>query len=196
VRVLGINGSPHRNGNTSVMLGWVFEELGTEGITTEIFSLAGKPIAGCIDCKKCFASKDRRCGATGDALNEVIAKLVEADGVVIGAPTYFANVSGTVKSLIERVGMVNIANDGMLKRKVGAAAIVARRGGAIDAFNAVNHLFLHAQMIVPGSSYWNMGYGWHGRDVENDAEAEQTMRTLGRNIAWLLKKTVDEASGG
>ena len=189
MRVLGINGSPHRNGNTSVMLGWVFEELEVEGISTEIFSLAGKPIAGCIDCKRCFANKDKRCGVTDDALNEVIAKLVEADGVVIGAPTYFANVSGTVKSLIERVGMVNIANDWMLKRKVGAAAIVARRGGAIDAFNAVNHLFLHAQMIVPGSSYWNMGYGWHGRDVENDAEAQQTMRTLGQNIAWLLKRT-------
>jgi multimeric flavodoxin WrbA len=195
MRVLGINGSPHRNGNTSVMLGWVFEELEGAGISTEIFSLAGKPIAGCIDCKKCFANKDRRCGVTDDALNEVIARLVEADGVVIGAPTYFANVSGTVKSLIERVGMVNIANDCMLKRKVGAAAIVARRGGAIDAFNAVNHLFLHAQMIVPGSSYWNMGYGWHGRDVENDAEAQQTMRTLGQNIAWLLKRTVAPSEG-
>ncbi|MFH0915695.1 MAG: flavodoxin family protein [bacterium] len=192
MRVLGINGSPHKDGNTSVMLGWVLDELEGEGISTELFHLAGRPLAGCIDCRKCFQTKDKRCGGSPDALNEVIEKILDAEGVVIGAPTYFANVSANVKALLERVGMVNIANDWMLKRKVGAAAIVARRGGAIDAFNAVNHLFLHAQMIVPGSSYWNMGYGWHGRDVEQDAEAEQTMRTLGQNIAWVLKRTVSD----
>lgn len=193
MRVLGINGSPHRNGNTSVMLEWVLGELESEGISTEIFHLAGKPLAGCIDCRKCFQNKDKRCGVSSDALNDAIEKILEADGVVIGAPTYFANVSANVKALLERVGMVNIANDWMLKRKVGAAAIVARRGGAIDAFNAVNHLFLHAQMIVPGSTYWNMGYGWHDRDVEEDAEAERTMRTLGQNIAWVLQRTVSDS---
>jgi multimeric flavodoxin WrbA len=121
-------------------------------------------------------------------MNDLIDRVVAADGLVIAAPTYFANVPANVKAVIERLGYVNIANGGMLKRKVGAAAIVARRGGAIDAFNAVNHLFLHAQMIVPGSSYWNMGYGWHGQEVKDDAEAERTMRTLGQNIAWLLGK--------
>ncbi len=190
MRVLGINGSPHRNGNTSVMLEWVLGELEAEGISTEVFDLAGKPLAGCIDCRKCFQTKDRRCGGSADALNDVIEKILEADGVVIGAPTYFANVPANVKALIERVGFVNVANEGMLKRKVGAAAIVARRGGAIDAFNAVNHLFLHAQMIVPGSTYWNMGYGLRDQDVRGDEEAERTMRTLGQNIAWVLKKTV------
>lgn len=195
MRVLGINGSPHSDGNTAVMLDWVLGELREEGISTEILSLAGRPLAGCIDCRKCFENKDRRCGVSSDALNDVIDKILAADGVVIGAPTYFANVSGNVKALLERVGMVNIANDWMLKRKVGAAAIVARRGGAIAAFDAVNHLFLHAQMIVPGSSYWNMGYGWHGRDVENDREAEQTMRTLGQNIAWVLNRTVQDPAG-
>lgn len=175
------------------MLEWVLGELESEGISTEIFHLAGKPLTGCIDCRKCFQNKDKRCGVSSDALNDAIEKILEADGVVIGAPTYFANVSANVKALLERVGMVNIANDWMLKRKVGAAAIVARRGGAIDAFNAVNHLFLHAQMIVPGSTYWNMGYGWHDRDVEEDAEAERTMRTLGQNIAWVLKRTVSDS---
>lgn len=194
MRVLGINGSPHRNGNTAVMLEWVLGELETEGISTEVFHLAGKPLAGCIDCRKCFQNKDRRCGAAPDALNDVMERILASDGVVIGAPTYFANVSANVKALLERVGLVNIANDGLLKRKVGAAAIVARRGGAIDAFNAVNHLFLHAQMIVPGSSYWNMGYGWHDREVEQDAEAERTMRTLGQNIAWVLKRTASDTS--
>jgi multimeric flavodoxin WrbA len=190
MRVLGINGSPHRNGNTSVMLGWVLEELETEGVETEVFDLAGKPLTGCIDCRRCFTNKDKKCGVTSDALNDVIERILAADGVVIGSPTYFCNVPATVKALIERVGFVNIANDGMLKRKVGAAAIVARRGGAIDTFNAVNHLFLHAQMIVPGSSYWNMGYGARDQEVRSDAEAERTMRTLGQNIAWVLRKTL------
>ena len=187
--VLGINGSPHRNGNTAVMLEWVLDEVGREGLETEVFSLAGKQLAGCIDCRRCFANKDRKCGGAEDSLNEVLEHILAADAVVIGAPTYFANVPANVKALLERVGMVNVANDWMLKRKVGAAAIVARRGGAIDAFNAVNHLFLHAQMIVPGSSYWNMGYGRIGREVEADAEAERTMRTLGQNIVWVLRKT-------
>ena len=188
MKVVGVNGSIRSNGNTSVMLGWVLAELETEGIETEVFNLAGKPIAGCIDCKRCFSNKNRRCGVTTDAMNDLIDKVVEADGLVIAAPTYFANVPAGVKAVIERLGYVNIANGGMLKRKVGAAAIVARRGGAIDAYTAVNHLFLHAQMNVPGSSYWNMGYGWHDQEVKGDEEGERTMRVLGQNMAWLLKK--------
>jgi multimeric flavodoxin WrbA len=192
VRVLGINGSPRRDGNTSVVLGWVLDELEKHGVETEVFDLAGKPIAGCIDCGRCFRNQDQKCSQTSDALNDIIGKVLQADGLAIATPTYFANIPANVKAVIERLGYVNIANGWMLKRKVGAAAIVARRGGAIDAFNAVNHLFLHAQMIVPGSSYWNMGYGWHGKEVEKDAEAEQTMRTLAQNMAWVLSKTATE----
>ena len=186
---LGINGSPHRDGNTAIMVGWVLEELAAQGIETEVFHLAGKPLRGCIDCGRCFVNQDKRCNMRTDALNDVLDRILAADAVIIGAPTYFANVPAGVKALIERVGMVNVANGCMLKRKVGAAAISARRGGAIDAFNAVNHLFLHAQMIVPGSSYWNMGYAPRGSDVKEDDEAERTMRTLGQNIAWVLEKT-------
>ena len=189
MRLLAINGSPHSNGNTSVMLGWVLDEAQREGLETELFSLAGKPLAGCVDCRRCISRKDRTCGGADDALNEIIGRILAADAVVIGAPTYFANIPANVKALIERVGFVNGANGGMLKRKVGAAAVVARRGGAIDAFTAINHLFLHAEMIVPGSSYWNMGYGRADQEVLGDAEAERTMRTLARNIAWVLRKT-------
>jgi multimeric flavodoxin WrbA len=192
MRVLGINGSPHRSGNTSVMLGWALEELQADGIETELFELAGRPIVGCVDCRRCFNNKDKRCAVTSDAFNEIIEKMLAADGVLIAAPTYVANIPANVKAVIERAAYVNKANDWMLKRKVGAAVIVARRGGAMDAFNAINHLFLHAQMIIPGSSYWNMGYGWRGQDVLEDAEAQATMRTLGQNVAWLLEKTAGE----
>lgn len=190
MRVLGINGSPRRDGNTAVMVGWVLDELQTLGVETEIYHLAGKPLRGCIDCRRCFTNQDQRCNMRGDALNDVIERIMAADGVVIGAPTYFANVPAEVKALIERVGMVATANNHMLKRKVGAAAVSARRGGAIDTFTAINHLFLHAEMIVPGSCYWNMGYAPNGRDIDQDAEAERTMRTLGQNMFWLLERIV------
>jgi multimeric flavodoxin WrbA len=192
MRVLGINGSPHRNGNTAVMLGWALEELRANGVETELFDLAGKPIAGCIDCRRCFTNKDQRCAVSSDAFNDIMEKLLASDGVLIAAPTYVANIPANVKAVIERAAYVNKANDWMLKRKIGASVIVARRGGAIDAFNAINHLFLHAQMIIPGSSYWNMGYGWRDQDVLEDAEAQATMRTLGQNVAWLLQKTVGD----
>jgi multimeric flavodoxin WrbA len=188
MRVLGINGSPHRNGNTAVMLEWALEELRTCGVETERFDLAGKPIAGCIDCRRCFTNKDRRCAHDSDAFNEILGKILAADGVLIAAPTYLANVPANVKAVLERAAYVNKANDWLLKRKVGASIVVARRGGAIDAFTAINHLFLYAQMIVPGSCYWNMGYGWRDQDVLADEEAQLTMRTLGQNMAWLLEK--------
>lgn len=192
MRVLGINGSPHRNGNTAVMLGWALDALQATGVETELYQLAGKPIAGCIDCRRCFTNKDRRCSVDSDSFNEILGKIIASDGVLIAAPTYVANIPANVKAVIERTAYVNKANDWMLKRKVGASIIVARRGGAIDAFNAINHLFLHAQMIIPGSCYWNMGYGWRDQDVLSDEEAQVTMRTLGENVAWLLEKTRGE----
>ncbi len=194
MRVLGINGSPRRDGNTGVMVGWVLDELTKLGVETEMFHLAGKPLRGCIDCRRCFVNKDQRCNMRGDALNSIIERMMGADAMVIGAPTYFANVNAEVKALIERVGMVAAANDHMFKRKVGAAVVSARRGGAIDTFNAINHLYLHAEMIVPGSSYWNMGFAPKGRDIEDDAEAERTMRTLGQNMFWVLEKIVPAAT--
>jgi multimeric flavodoxin WrbA len=190
MKVLGINGSPHRNGNTAVMLEWALDALRENGAETERYDLAGRPIAGCIDCRRCFTNKDSRCAVGVDCFNEVFEKIIAADGVLIAAPTYVANIPASVKAMIERIAYVNKANDWVLKRKVGASIVVARRGGAIDAFNAINHVFLHAGMIIPGSCYWNMGYGWRDQDVLADQEAQVTMRTLGENVAWLLRKTL------
>jgi len=188
MKVVAFNASARKNGNTAILLNKVLEELKAEGIRTELVQLAGKPLQGCRACYKCFEKKNRRCVVTKDVLNDCIAKMEEADGILLGSPTYFSDVSAAMRALIERVGFVGRANDCMLKRKVGAAVVAVRRAGGIRAFDSIN-LFLHyMQMIMPGSSYWSIGVGRDPGDVLKDTEGLQTMQTLGRNMAWLLKK--------
>lgn len=187
-KVIAFNGSARKHGNTAMLIDTVLRELISEGIETEVYDLAGKPIKGCIACYQCFKNKDRRCAVEDDVLNECIARMIEADGILLGSPTYFADVSAAMKALIERSGMVSRANDDMLRRKVGAGIVAARRAGAAHVFSSLNYFFLISQMIVPGSSYWNIGIGREPGEVKNDSEGLQTMKTLGQNIAWLLKK--------
>jgi multimeric flavodoxin WrbA len=188
MKVIAFNGSARKDGNTSILLNMVFEELKAEGIETEIYTLAGKPIQGCIACYKCFENKNKRCAVEKDIINECIQKMIEADGILLGSPTYFADVSAGMKALIERCGMVSRANGDMLKRKVGAGVVAVRRAGAMHVFNSLNSFFLINQMIIPGSSYWNLAIGRQPGEVNNDAEGVQTMKNLGKNMAWLLKK--------
>lgn len=188
MKVIGINGSARKGGNTATMINTVFGELENEGIQTEMIDLAGKKMHGCIACMKCFKNKDQKCAVDNDFVNDCIAAMVEADGIVLGSPTYFANISTEMKALVDRAGMVNRANDNMLARKVGAGVVVARRGGAIHTFNSLNHFFFIGEMIVPGADYWNMGFGLQKGDVAGDDEGIETMKILGRNMAWLLKK--------
>lgn len=188
MKVVGFNGSARKDGNTAILVKTVFGELEKEGIETELMQLAGKAIHGCIACFKCFKNKDQRCSVKKDVVNECIEKMLAADGIIFGSPTYFADVSTEMKALIDRSGMVARANDHMFRRKVGAAVVAVRRAGSIHAFDSINHFFFISQMIVPGSSYWNMGIGLDKGDVENDQEGIQTMTTLGQNMAWLLKK--------
>jgi len=159
-----------------------------EGIETEKIQLGGRKIRGCIACMNCFKNTDKHCAVNNDELNGFIDKMIEADGIIIGSPTYFSNVTTEVKALIDRAGLVAIANGYMFKRKVGAAAIAVRRAGSVNAFDAINKLFFINQMIVPGSIYWNLGMGLAKGDVEHDDEGMKTMRVLGENMAWLLKK--------
>ncbi len=188
MKVVGFNGSARKDGNTAVMIRWVFGELEKEGIETELYEMGGKKIGGCIACYKCFQNKDKKCSVEKDILNECIEKILNADGVILGSPVYFADITAQIKALIDRAGMVSIANGGMYRRKVGASVVVARRGGAIHTFDSLNHFFLISQMIVPGSNYWNMGFGRDPGEVGKDEEAKGTMVTLGQNMAWLLKK--------
>jgi len=187
MKVVALNGSARKDGNTAILLNVVLDELKKEGIQTELVQLAGKQIAGCRACYKCFQNKDRRCSVKKDMLNDLIGKMEGADGILLGSPTYFSDVSANMRAFIERCGLVARANDYMFKRKVGASVVAVRRIGAIPAFNSMN-LFLHyMQMVMPGSSYWSIGVGRDPGDVLKDEEGIQTMKTLGENMAWLLK---------
>lgn len=188
MKVVAFSGSARKDGNTAIMVNHVFKELESEGIRTELFQLAGKNIRGCIACFKCMKKKNKRCAVEKDVVNDCIAMMLEADGIVLASPTYFSDVSSEMKALIDRAGMVSRANGDMLKRKVGAAVAVHRRGGAVHSFDTMNHFFFIGQMIVPGSSYWNFGVGREIGDVEKDEEGIQTMKQLGQNMAWLLRK--------
>ena len=191
MKIVAFNGSPRKDGNTSKLIGHVFSELEKEGVETEMIQIGGNPVRGCIACMKCFENKNKRCIIENDIINECIEKMVEADGIIFATPTYFADMSTEMKALIDRSGMVAIANDTLFKRKVGAAVVAVRRAGSIHAFDSINHFFTISQMIIPGSSYWNMGIGFAPGDVESDEEGLQTMQTLGQNMAWLIKKIQD-----
>ena len=188
MKVIAFNGSARKDGNTALLLNTVLDELKAEGIDTELYQLAGKPVQGCIACFKCFQNKNKKCAVEKDIINECIEKILAADGVLLGSPTYFADVSAGMKALIERCGMTARANANMYKRKVGAGVVAVRRAGAIHVFNSLNNFFLISEMIVPGSSYWNIGRGREPGEVKDDAEGLQTMKALGQNMAWLLKK--------
>jgi multimeric flavodoxin WrbA len=190
MKVIAFNGSARKDGNTARLLRRVLEELDGEGIATEMIQLAGQPIRGCTACGTCFTRKNQRCVIETDAVNTYIAQMSQADGILLGSPVYFGDVTSELKALIDRTGFVAGANNSLFKRKIGAAVVAVRRAGAMHAFDTINHFFLIREMIIPGSSYWNIGIGREKGDVDHDSEGLQTMRTLGQSMAWLLKAVV------
>lgn len=188
MKVVAFNGSPRKKGNTEILINEVFKILNAEGIETELIPLGNKPVHGCTACMKCREIQNGKCHIKNDHLNFCIEKMVEADGIIIGSPVYFADITPEVKALIDVAGYVTRGNGHLLKRKIGAGVIAVRRGGALHAFETINNFFLINQMIVPGSSYWNFGMGKNPGDVLNDEEGIKTMQTLGENMAWLMKK--------
>lgn len=188
MKVLAINGSPRKKGNTELLLREVLSVIEAEGITTELIQIGGKKVNGCVACMKCKKEKDAKCHKKNDLLNEVIAKMVKADAIIIGSPVYFSDITAETKALIDVAGYSLGSAGNPLRRKIGASVIAVRRAGAIHAFDSINHFFLINEMIIPGSSYWNIGIGREKGDVLKDEEGLNTMRVLGQNIVWLLKK--------
>ena len=188
MKVIAFNGSARKDGNTAILVRQTLGVLEAEGIETEMVQLAGQVIRGCTACGQCYKNKNGRCVIDNDVVNECIEKMVQADGIILASPTYFSDVTAEMKALIDRAGFVVRANGDLLQRKVGAAVVAVRRAGAMHVFDSINHFFLIGQMIVPGSSYWNIGIGRAIGEVEQDEEGLQTMQNLGKNMAWLLKK--------
>jgi multimeric flavodoxin WrbA len=192
MKVLGINGSPRKGGNTELLIKEVFKALEKEGIKTEFFQLGGKNVNGCIACMKCRKEADGRCHQKNDVINSCIEKMVKADAIIIGSPVYYADINSDTKALIEVSGYALRAAGNPLKYKPGAAVIAVRRAGAIHAFDSINNFFLINEMIIPGSSYWNIGIGREKGEVLKDTEGMNTMKVLGENMAWLLRKIKDK----
>jgi multimeric flavodoxin WrbA len=188
MKVVAFNGSSRKDGNTALLLNLVLEELKKEGIETELIQLAGETLSGCIACYKCAENKDQKCAVVKDRMNEYIPKMKEAQGILFGSPTYISDMTANMKALIERSTIVSKNNGDLFKRKVGAAVVSVRRAGSTHVLSSINYFFLTNQMIIPGSSYWNMAIGRNPGEVKDDTEGVKTMKTLGQNMAWLLKK--------
>lgn len=189
MKVLALNGSPRKNGNTATLLEKVLSPLIEAGWETETVQIGGQKIQGCRGCLKCAEKKNRRCVFDNDILNGVLEKMLAADAMILGTPCYFTDMSAEMKALVDRAGFVAFVNGGLFQGKIGAAVVAVGRGGATHAFDSINHMFLMSRMLVPGSSYWNMGYGTNEKDVLNDSYGMENMNHLGRTIAWLGKAT-------
>lgn len=185
MKVVAFNGSPRKDGNTFILINHVFRELEKEGVETELVQLSGREIHGCIACYKCFENKDQHCSMKNDIANECIEKMIKAEGIILGSPVYFTDVTAEMKALIDRAGFVSMANGGMYKNKVGAIVVAARRSGAIHTLDTMSHFFLAGQMIIIGRG---IGLGRDKGEVEKDEEGIQAVKALGQRMAWLLKK--------
>jgi multimeric flavodoxin WrbA len=188
MRVLGISGSPRHGGNTDLLINTALGVLTEQGLETEFLSLADRTIQPCLACGGCMKSEVVQCLQDDPAFDGILEKFAAADGILIGSPVYFGSATPQTMSLLDRVGYVSRRHPQLLRRKVGAAIVVARRAGRTFTFAQLNYFFLISEMIVPGSSYWNVATGREKGEVEDDHEGMETVKTLARNMAWLMQK--------
>lgn len=188
MKVIAINGSARKDGNTAIIIEKIFEELNAAGIETEMIQFAGNIIEPCKACWACGGQNN--CVHKKDMFTEVYEKMLDADGIILGSPVYSANISANMQAFLERAAVVGDMNqDGKnMKHKVGIAIASARRAGSLHAVDAMNHFFLNHEMFIVGSTYWNIAYGQMPGDVLNDEEGISTMKNLGKNMAFLLNK--------
>jgi len=188
MKVIGFNGSPRKDGNTATLFGYLLREVEKEGIETELIQLSTKRIHGCIACYKCFKNRDQRCAVKDDAANEYIEKMATVQGIVLGSPSYFQDVTSEMKALIDRAGFVGMANGRMYKNKVGASVSCFRRTGGMHAVETMNHFFFSNEIIIAGRA---IGVARDKGEVKKDEEGIRLSQTLGHRIAWMVKKLCD-----
>ena len=187
MKVVAFNGSPKKNGNTYRSIESVAKELEKENIEVEIIHVGNKVIRGCLACDGCSRNKNEKCVIDNDPVNEWIAKIKEADGVILGSPVHYSAIAGTMKSFLDRAFLVASVNDGMFRHKVGASVVAVRRSGGVPTFDQLNNYINYSEMLMPTSNYWNVAYGRTPNEVVQDDEGMQIMRVLGKNMAWLMK---------
>jgi multimeric flavodoxin WrbA len=198
MKAIAINGSPRKGGNTETLLRTVLQSLTNAGWDTEFIQVGGKEIRGCRACYECFKKMNSRCGQKPDAFDACFDSMRGANAIILGSPTYFTDVTAEMKALLDRAGLVALANGGLFRRKIGAAVVAVRRGGGTHAFDTINHMFLMSGAIVPGSTYWNLGFGLDKGEVTKDEEGLRNMADLGQTIAWLgqaIQQCPDRTSG-
>ena len=187
MKVVAFNGSPNKNGNTWHAIKMVTDELEKEGIATEIIHVGNKAVRGCLACGQCVKKKNEQCIQSEDPVNGWIQLMKEADGILIGSPVHYSAIAGTMKSFLDRAFYVSGVNGSLLRHKVGASVVAVRRSGGIPTFNQLNNFLCYSEMLLPSSNYWNVIHGTRPGEATQDEEGKQIMRTLGKNMAWLMK---------
>jgi Multimeric flavodoxin WrbA len=194
MKVIAINGSPNKKGNTFHALNMVGNELKAGGIEFEILHIGNKLIRGCTACGKCSVNRDEKCIIKTDDLNQWIQQIKDVDGILLGSPVYYSGIPGTMKSFLDRLFFVAGANGGLLRHKVAAALVAVRRTGGSSTLDSLNHYLTYSEMIIATSNYWNVIHGASAGEVDRDEEGKQIMSVLGKNMIWLLK--MKEAASG
>ncbi len=188
MKVVAINGSPRKGGNTEIMLNAVLEPIKAAGVETKIIQVGGQNIHGCRGCWACQKLLNRKCAFNNDIVNDILEDLFSADAIIWGTPSYYSNMTPELKALIDRAGIVASANGKLFRHKVGAAVIAERRGGGSFIQASIHEMMLMSEMIIPGSTYWNFGFGRDKGEISADAEAMANMKNLGENILMLIQK--------
>lgn len=187
MKVIAINGSPKKDGNTFQALTMVGNELLNGGIDFEILHIGHKLIHGCRACGKCAVNKDEECSIKSDDVNKWVQQLKQADGIIIGSPVYYSGIAGSMKCFLDRIFYVAGVNGGLFRHKVGASVVALRRTGGSATFDSMNHYLNNSEMIIATANYWNVIHGRNPGEAAQDLEGKQIMRVLGKNMAWLLK---------
>lgn len=188
MKALAICGSARAAGNTEILLRKCLSTLDAEGVPGELIRLCEKRIVPCNACANCFRNKDKKCVITDDAFHEVFNKMLEAEIIILGSPVYFGSATADITALLDRAGYVSRANGNLFSRKLGGPVVVARRAGQNFTYAQLMFWFMINDMVMPGSTYWNIGFGAAIGEVNNDTEAIETVTRFAQNLAWLAKK--------